>query len=420
MPDQPTDKKAPPEKRAAGNNKVINGAAKVENIPEVHADSGSVVFAIPLDKLAAPEDFSKVAGNGADHGGRPAPAGAETVKTLADYDQYRITKEKEVPKSEAVIMIGDSPVAAAGNITPVTAEGKGGKTAAQNAITSAALSPSGLLDDFQGVKVRPNENGKAIISIDTEQSEEDQQFNVRQNLKRAGIHETPNYYRAYNIRVMPQAEYQKFTSNLFELCAKEFGGIHLAIIDGGADYTPGVNDEAEANALIAFFISLAVKYHCAILIVIHLNENAGKNGDTMPRGHQGRQAVRKGYAQLNITKKGDISTLQVLRARKAGADTPLIHYRYSAEKGYHVTIEAEVIKSRQDRQAEKDEAEKNEVIEMSRRVLAPPAALLHKDLIAAIMQDTGKKMSTAKRRKDDLEGWGVIKLHPDKRYRLAL
>lgn len=413
MPTETIKKNAGPRKEPhTDNNKSINGyTAKIIDIPETHKNAGD----IPFDDMNRPDDFEETENpiNGADHSD---PA---TGKTLEHYENYRITKEKVIPKSKPTILIGGSPVAAAGNITGITAESKGGKTALMNALAAAALSPSGELQDFEGMKVEPNINGWADIVIDTEQSEEDQQYNVCQNLRRVGLPSTPDHYQAYNIRVMPLAEYQEFVTILFEECYKKFVGIHLAIIDGGADFNPtGVNDEAEAISNVAFFISLAVKYHCAIFIVVHLNENAGKNADTMPRGHYGRQVVRKGYAQLNITKKGDISTLQVLRARKAGIDTPLINYKYCIERGYHVTVDGE---SRDDKAAAKHSAEKETILELAKKVLAPPLALTHTELIKAIGKAIDKSQGTAKRRKEAMLFYEFISHNvTDKRYRLIV
>lgn len=188
-------------------------------------------------------------------------------------------------------------------------------------------------------------------------------------------------------------------------------------MDGGADYISSVNDEAESNEFIAYSISLSVKYSCPVMLVIHLNENAGKNGDTMPRGHLGRQAVRKGYCQLNITKESDISTLQVLRARKAGSsETPLIHYQYCKEKGYHISVDPETVMTA--KQDQKNMIAKNKAEMIAAKIYAAPASLTHKISISEIMKMTGKTESTAKRYLNDMLGWEFIEKGADGNYRL--
>lgn len=338
--------------------------------------------------------------------------------TLADFDTYRITKEKDIPKTIPTITIGGSYVAAPGNITPITAEGKGGKTALKSVLIAGAISMDGNIDGFPDVDVMPNPNGKAVIDFDTEQSQDDQQYNVNTSLRRSGLEATPDYYRAYNIRTLPIQEYKNFVLEVCRLCNEKFKGVHSIFMDGAADFISSVNDEAEANAIIHFFTWLAVEFHCAVILIIHLNENAGKNNDTMPRGHVGRQAVRKGYAQLNITKDGDVSTLQVLRARKAGNNTPIVCYQYNHNKGYHTSIDAQEIQSA--KQSDKELAARKKAEKIAAKIFSPPNSFRQTDAIAEIMKATSKSKSTAKRYLDDLQGWDIVKKGDDGNYRLVL
>lgn len=338
-------------------------------------------------------------------------------KRLQDFDSYRITKEKHVPDTTAVITFGEAKIAAPCNITPITAEAKAGKTAFVNVIIAGAISKDGDVNGFTDVNVLPNPYGKAVIHFDTEQSEADQQYNLKTVLRRANLDDTPNYYQSYNIRTLGLNDYQPFTNDICGLCNEEFKGIHLIVIDGAADYITSVNDEAEANAIITYFTTLAVQYNCPVILVVHLNENAGRNSDTMPRGHIGRQAVRKGYCQLNITKDGDIATMQALRARKAGImDTPLICYRYCKEMGYHVSIDpGEVAASKQNY---KDQANRAKAETTANKILPAPTSLIHAKLISQIMMETSKSESTSKRYLNDMIGWGIVKKGEDGNYRL--
>lgn len=333
---------------------------------------------------------------------------------LSKFDAYRVTKEKQIPNPPPTATIGDSPILAAGNITPMTAEAKGGKTAAANVFIAGAISDSGNYDGFNDLFIQSNPSGKAVLHFDTEQSEADQQYNLKTSLTRAGYNSTPDYYRSYNTRTLPINEYQNFTSTICELASECFNGIHLIVIDGGADYITSVNDEAEANAIITYFIFLAVKYNCPVLLVIHLNENAGRNGDTMPRGHVGRQAVRKGYCQLHITKTGDISTMQVLRARKAGNDTPVICYQYSKDHGYHISVDAAIAGAKCSRSS----VLRNNLESICKEVLPLGASLSYTQLRDELSQTTDKSAGAAKRYIENLESWKAIKKGPDGNYRI--
>lgn len=371
---------------------------------------------VPTFSVEAFKDanFLKIDSNNSNLGGN-----VNDTKSLADFNQYRITKEKFIEDPPATITIGEARVAAPGNVTPITAEGKGGKTAATGVFIAGAISKTGFVDGFKDVYVKPNPEGKAVIHLDTEQSEADQQYNLKTILKRAEIESTPEYYYSYNIRTIPLKEYQEFTNTICELCNEAHNGIHLIVVDGAADFITSVNDEAEANAIIFYFTTMAVKYNCAVLLVIHLNENAGKNNDTMPRGHVGRQAVRKGYCQLNITKEGDISTLQVLRARKAGSnDAPLICYQYSKEKGYHISVDPETVAN--EKQTEKDQANFRKIEKIANEIFRAPNAWSYKESISKIMKATSKTESTAKRYLNDMLGWDMVCKNDDGNYRIIM
>lgn len=400
-------KEVEPREEPHTDNNAINGYAKINYFGE----SGSF-----FDKINEPDDFTETEDpvNGADHGENA------TGKTLEYYDQYRVTIEKEVPKTEIIAWVGDSPIAASSMVSTMTAEGKGGKTALKGAMSAMGLSDDGTCEDFEGMSVAVNKNAFAILGIDTEQSEDDQQYNIKQTLKRAGLRKTPDFFREYNIRALDFSQFRQFTSDIFSLCYQRFGGIHLAFIDGAADYISSVNDEQEANNIISFFVSLAVQYHCAIILIIHLNEGASMKGDTLPRGHIGKQGVRKGYAQLHISKVGDISTLQILRARKAGADTPLINYRYCKEKGYHVTVEGEPKKDAEAKKIEADAAKRARLSELAKNVLPAPTAIRNTDLVQKLVNDHKFSDSTADRAIRQMKLYGIIELGNDKLYRIIL
>ena len=344
--------------------------------------------------------------------------GMAKIKTLNDFESYRITKEKFIQPTEAVISICDAPVAAAGNITPVTAEGKAGKTASTTAFLAGAISSDGKADGFDKVSVIPNTEGKAIIHFDTEQSEYDQQYNIKTILQRAGLTQTPSHFLSYNIRTVQMENYRQITTDICDLASKEFNGVHLIVIDGAADFISSVNDETEANSIIAFFVALSVKHNCPIIIIIHLNENASRTKDTIPRGHLGRQAVRKGYCQLNITREGEISTLRVLRARKAGSEIPTICFSYNHDKGYHTSVDPGFI--REEREREKETQAKSNIEKISKKIFVPPKALAHKNAISQIMKETAKSESTAKRMLREMEVWEIIRKHEDGFYRINL
>src|SRR5688572_22149440 len=64
----------------------------------------------------------------------------EKIPALEDYDDYRITKEKDIPKPNPTITIAGAAVASPGNITGISAAAKAGKTALAGVILAGAIS----------------------------------------------------------------------------------------------------------------------------------------------------------------------------------------------------------------------------------------------------------------------------------------
>jgi hypothetical protein len=334
-----------------------------------------------------------------------------------DFEKYRITTEQKHYDTPPIIMIGGAKVAAVSNITAVTAEAKAGKTAVTSVFLAGAISETGKIDGFKDVHVVPNKDKKAVIHFDTEQSPADQQYNLKTILKRANLSTTPDHFLSYNIRTISLKDYRIFGTRVCHFAQEKFGGIHLIVVDGAADFINSINDEEEANAIILYFTQMADFYGAPVLLIIHLNENAGKNGDTMPRGHLGRQAVRKGYAQINIIKDKDISIMQTLRARKASSeDTPLVAFKFSQEKGYHVSVDADELKN--------NKADNRSLLRLikiqtaAEKILQPPNAYRHDDLRSEIERYRKVKKTQAKEDIGDMVTHRMVTVGEDGYYRL--
>lgn len=328
---------------------------------------------------------------------------------LLEFDTLRITAEKEIPNPDPTVKIGDASIACPGNITAISAAAKAGKTALINVLAAGAISKTGNIDGFDHLSVIPNTNSRAVIIIDTEQSSSDQQYNVNTIIKRARFDTTPDHLQAYNIRQVKFVEYKGITESICNACASEFGGIHMIIIDGGADYIPSVNDESAASEIIQYFTHLSIRYECPVIVVIHQNPGSDKE-----RGHLGSEIQRKCYGLLTISKQDDISTVSPKIMRKAGnSDVPEINFRFCKEKGYHIQvdpIESDSIK------AQKSSAKLREIAD---RTFAPLSAIKYKDAVAIIMENEGKGERTAKSLISKLISFGLIKKHDDGSYRLV-
>ncbi|MBI3139501.1 MAG: AAA family ATPase [Sphingobacteriales bacterium] len=248
---------------------------------------------------------------------------------------HRITAEGHYPQAEPVVFIESAAFAARENVSAVSGPAKGGKTGAISAILAQTLTPDGWeCDGIAGVKALPA-NGKAVIYLDTEQAAADQQYQVKTIHSRAGITRTPDNFFAHNIRELSPKDKIKFTGSLCEAAAAATGGIHVIVIDGGADYLKSVNDEQESTEAVLFFMRLSTLYNCPVIIVVHTNPGGEKE-----RGHFGSDLQRKCYGLINVTREGDVSTLSPKLLRKAGMkDAPLIHFTYDQYKGYHTACD---------------------------------------------------------------------------------
>lgn len=330
----------------------------------------------------------------------PAPT------TLTDFEHLRVTSEKHYPNTEPVITWDGAGIAAPGNITGISAAAKAGKTAFTGVLIAGAVSDTGFVEGFANINVKPNEDHKAVIHFDSEQSEDDQQYNVKTVLKRTGDNVTPAWFLSYNIRQLTFDKYQPVTDAICEAANFEFGGIHLIVIDGGADYTTSVNDEEQAYKIVEYFTHLSIRYQCPVIVVVHLNPGSDKE-----RGHFGSQVQRKCYGLLTIKKENDISIAEPKIMRKAGTnDLQPIHYKYSKESGYHVQIDAP------DREQEKADRQFEYLKQVAKDVFGV-SAFKHDEAVKHIMKHTRKSESTCKTYLKNMYGWDIISKGTDNHYR---
>jgi hypothetical protein len=334
----------------------------------------------------------------------------EKPKQLSDFDHLLVTKEKDIPREEPVITICGASFAAPHNISMISAAPKGAKTAVNNVMVSCSISEDGEANGFPDIKAKINTEKKAVVLFDTEQSEADQQYNVSTIVRRAGLDQTPDHLRCYNIRRLDFKAYKEATDTICSLCAEKFGGIHSIYVDGGADYIASVNDEEQSTEIIQWFTHLAIRYDCPVIIVVHQNPGGNKE-----RGHFGSTGQRKCYGLIEIIKEGDTFTLQPKMMRRAGnTDIPLVQFSYSAAQGYHVQVDVP------DKEMAKAIREREHLKEVASKVFPAMTSFSHKDSISRIMDTTNKKHSSAKTMLQNMVGFQYIEKGVDGNYRLNI
>ncbi len=264
------------------------------------------------------------------------PVNEPVTRPMNFYDHLRISADHPEEMPEAVVTMHGIPVCTRKNLTLLSGASKAGKTAITSVLCAGAIQPKGI-DGSAHIEVAENSEEFAVLHVDTEQSRYHHYRNFKSAvLRRAGMQKAPDFYDTYNIRSLPLNEYKIFLDSLFAKAYGMRGGIHLAVVDGIADFIMSVNDEVESNSIVNYFEQLAIKYDTAIILVLHVNPGTEKE-----RGHLGSQLQRKCESVLTIKKEGDTSALEakLLRGGANGQFSP-IYYQFDDNKGYHVFMEA--------------------------------------------------------------------------------
>ena len=335
------------------------------------------------------------------------PVLPETV--FRKYQHLRITDETLIEAPQPVISICDEIIATKQNLILISGLTKGGKSAASSVMMAGAIA-SGEYDGFPDMNIAVNDKRMAVLHFDSEQARHKHQSNLKSVKRRCKLEQLPDFFFSYNIRQLEIAEYETVTKEIFQAAFEKCGGIHLAVIDGIADYIVDPNDQSLSNAIVKFFEKLAVDFNCPIILIIHLNPGSDKE-----RGHLGSQLQRKCESVLTVRKEGDISYLEPKFLRNAGkGDIPLIQFAYDKDKGYHVYAGDKQKTETMDDKSEKRVAEVKE--------LASDVFILksfeYSEAIEAIMRKTSKGDRVSRDTFKIMKAHGFIVQADDKRWRL--
>lgn len=295
--------------------------------------------------------------------------------------------ERPVP----VFTLAGQLISTAGNLTVISAQIKGGKSAVVGAMLAAALvADSGVSGaDCLGFVASPT-NGKALVLLDTEQSPFDAYKLVRRACDRVQWSgEAPENYRAHYTLDLSVSARLKFLKEELAKAALECGGIHSILIDGIGDLAEDVNDPKECNPLVDEIRAYSVQYDCPIITILHENPASQKFATGKTRGHLGSQLARKAESNLTIEKdaKG-VSVISGERCRNAHllkATGP--RFAWSDELHRHVSYAA----------ANPDEIRREAARPAAEGAFSGRVVMTYAALIASIMA-TGFSTSTAERR----------------------
>jgi len=291
---------------------------------------------------------------------------------------------KPIPRFRLVEM----PLCTAGNVTNLQAPPKAGKSAVVDAMLAAVMAGNRQGPDTLGFSAE-NPLGHALIHMDTEQSSYDADNLVRRAIRRANLTEPPPWFSSYSLADIGIEERREALRHVMDEASRLHGGIFAVMIDGIGDLCADPNDSAEAFDLVHELHSLAIRYDCAVVTVLHENPGS-ESGKT--RGHLGSQLERKAETNLRLQKdaKG-ITTIWSEKARHCylpKSQGPC--FAWNDERKMHVSIgtagEISAAANREKMEGEADAAFGGE------------PSMSYTALCAAIMDALGCQERTAKGR----------------------
>ena len=344
----------------------------------------------------------------------PSASPAGSAVDFTDLDARRIHLEQPPPQPVPVFSLLSQQISTAGNLTVISAQAKGGKSAIVGAmIASIMAGPAPEIDedipdfesqhDLLGFTAASHE-GRAVVLFDTEQSPYDAWNLVSRSAQRAGVSGMPANFRGYSLADVSTDKRRAYLAAEMQRAHQECGGIHSVFIDGVADLCKSPNDDIESFALVEHLAQLAIAYACPLILVLHENPSGLETGKT--RGHLGSQLERKAESNLRIARDGKSGASMIFSERCRHAcisrDNAL-RFAWSTPDGMHMTVEAETKESRAEvvRQAEQPECQ---------AVFAGHLGeISYTELKERIMTRAHLAERSAKRRIKQWQGIGLIK-----------
>jgi AAA domain len=336
---------------------------------------------------------------------------AREIANPSGFREFDFDNPPEPP--EPVLKLSDRTICTPGNISNIQGPPKAAKSAVVGAVLASMLLEQGREADTLGF-TGGNENGRAVIHIDTEQSLHDHHSMVRRAYKRANRETKADWLRSHSLIGLEPAMCLEYLVRTMRLSAEEHGGVRLVIIDGIADFCTDPNDAEECFALIRKLHRLASDYRCVILTVLHENPGsaAGKT-----RGHLGSHLDRKVETSLRVAKdeKSGSVTLWVERGRHCFMPKNSgWQFQWCDEAGMHVSLQeddAAFVRPRPDKPA-KYTAE-------VAKAFGDAETVSFSDLVKALVKAANMAESTAKARVREYLDMGLVEKVQDGKYRVV-
>ncbi|OYW77057.1 MAG: hypothetical protein B7Z37_05940 [Verrucomicrobia bacterium 12-59-8] len=288
--------------------------------------------------------------------GPGAPATGSAVD-FTELDARCIRLEQPPPQPVPVFTLLSQQICTPGNLTVISAQAKGGKSAIVGAMVASTVTvppPADADDDTPDWEPECDllgftaaaPAGRAVVLFDTEQSPYDAWSLVNRAALRAHVSSMPDHFRGYSLADVSTEKRRAYLAAEMQRAHEECGGIHSVFIDGVADLCKSPNDDIEAFALVEHLAQLAIAYNCPIIVVLHENPSGFETGKT--RGHLGSQLERKAESNLRIAKDSrGVPLVFSERCRHACISRENgLRFEWSVPAAMHVTVEAETKESK--------------------------------------------------------------------------
>ncbi len=235
-------------------------------------------------------------------------SGSSADMVMAKLEASRYSPERRLPDVAPVFFLGKVPVCTRGNLITLTAMSKVGKSSFMAGVLAATFKDPDHGGDTFTVRSDNPQHG-AVIHFDTEQHAKTHEKMMDGVMKRAGAVQLPPWVCSYARKGTQTAQLRQELEAVLKTKARRFKSIHSVHLDGVADFVNDVNDPKEVNPFVTWLESLAVKYDCPILCILHLNPMKGKDSTEKSRGHLGSQLQRKVETDLRLKKESKTVTV---------------------------------------------------------------------------------------------------------------
>lgn len=245
-------------------------------------------------------DFSQFAKELADRYRDDLPKPKEE-KTETQYDGIlkgsHIDLDIPVMKPPVVMYVIDNEIMGAkqkrlftlGNFSCITGKSKSKKTFLSSFFLASATFNGTIQDKFTS---RFPDNKRFVLMFDTEQSEYDAYVTAKRIPELAKMNMAN--FGAFDLREYSPIE----RCNIIEFAMNKFkDSIGYVVIDGIADLSTAINDEAEASRVVSLLMKWTKIYNCHITTIIHQNKN-----DNYATGHLGSAIIKKAECVISVTK----------------------------------------------------------------------------------------------------------------------